>query len=454
MTSRLVAAFVVVALAAVAVLATLTLLASRSEVADLVATRNVETASAVVAELGAAYEDNGASWSGVDLRTARAVAVAAGAVLELQDASGKPVLQVGQGSAKGGSGAGTGNAGQFGRRPQTGVVGAARAYPIAVNGAPVGTAEIRFPLAEPAAERQVEDALRRTVAIGSVLAGVVALCVGIVVARRVTRPLRQLTAAARSMATGDRTARAGLVSEPGELGELGRAFDTMAETVQREDELRRNLTADVAHELRTPVTIVQGELEALLDGIVVTTPERLSSLNDEVLRLVRIIDDLGTLSAADAAGLRLEREQVDLAEVVANAAAALRPTAEAAGVTLATTLESIRVEGDAARLDQVARNLIANAVKFTPGGGTITIRVAARDGRAIVEVADTGPGLPDDELPNVFNRFWRGTAARKTSGSGIGLAVVQELVRAHGGTVSAASPPEGGARFTVELPAT
>jgi two-component system, OmpR family, sensor histidine kinase BaeS len=449
MTSRLIAAFVGVALAAVAVLATLTLLASRSEVSDLVVKRNTETASSVVAELGSSYTDNGMSWSGADLRTARAVAVASGAIVEIRDQSGRVVSQPAPGQ---GLGSGPGVGGQLGRR-QSGPVGEPHSYPILVDGARVGTAEIRFPIAEPAAERQVEDALRRTVVVGSILAGLVALAVGTLVARRVTRPLKQLTAAAGAMQRGDRAARAGITAEPAELGELGRAFDTMADTVQREDELRRNLTADVAHELRTPVTIVQGELEALLDGIADPTPERLSSLNDEVLRLGRIIDDLGTLSAADAAGLRLERAPVDLAAVAAGAAGALRPMAEAAGVTLTTTLGPARLEGDAARLDQIARNLIANAVKFTPSGGTVTVRVAAENGAVILEVADTGPGIPADELPDVFDRFWRGTAARATSGSGVGLAVVRELVTAHGGTVSGTSPPGGGARFTVELPA-
>ena len=247
--------------------------------------------------------------------------------------------------------------------------------------------------------------------------------------------------------------RAGITSEPAEIGELGQAFDTLADTVQREDELRRNLAADVAHELRTPVTIVQGELEALLDGVSEPTPERLSSLNDEVLRLGRIIDDLAMLSAADAASLRLERTDVDLGDVAARAAEALRPTADAAGVSLITIFGPARAEGDAARLDQVARNLVSNAIKFTPAGGTITIRVATENDNAVLEVSDTGHGIPANELPDVFNRFWRGAAAGGTNGSGVGLAVVRELVTAHGGSVTVASPPGEGARFTVALPA-
>ena len=446
MASRLVGAFLAVALVAVGVLAGLTLLASRNEVAGLVAKQNAQTAASVVAELGSAYSDNGGSWDGADLRTARTLAVAAGAALEVRDAGNAVVPGPG-------AGAGLGPGTMRGLRPDAGPLGTPRTYPVVVAGRTVGTAELRFPAEQPAPERQVRTALFRTVAWGSLLAGVVAVGVGVLVTLRFRRPVGRLTATARAMAAGDRTARTGLAREPAELGALARAFDAMADTIQREDELRRNLAADVAHELRTPVAIVQGELEALLDGVAEPTPERLSSLHDEALRLARLIDDLGTLSAADAAGLRLERRRIDLAEVAGGAVDALRQLADAAGVALVARLAPAPLDGDPARLEQVARNLIGNAVKFTPAGGTVTVSVAARRDGVELEVADTGPGIPPDELPHVFDRFWRGRSAAEISGSGVGLAVVAELVRAHGGTVSAASPEGGGARFTVLLPA-
>lgn len=178
------------------------------------------------------------------------------------------------------------------------------------------------------------------------------------------------------------------------------------------------------------------------------------SLHDEVLRLGRLVDDLETLSAAEAAGLRLQRRPVDLAGVMADAVDLLRPQYDAAGLELTADLTPVRVDGDPTRLHQVVGNLLTNAAKFTPAGRRVAVTVVPNDGTARLEVLDTGPGLPLDELPHVFERFWRGRAAAGTSGTGIGLAVVAELVHAHGGRVEAANQGEGrpGTRFTVILP--
>jgi two-component system sensor histidine kinase BaeS len=311
---------------------------------------------------------------------------------------------------------------------------------------------LRFPLRTPAAEGRVRRAVGRTVIWGGALAALLAAAIGVVVARRITRPLRRLTGAARSLAAGDRSARGGAASEPGELGELGRAFDSMAETIEREDRLRRAFAADVAHELRTPLAIVQGELEALVDGVERPTPERLGSLHEETLRLARIVEDVETLAAAEGARFRLERQRIDLAEVASDAVAHLHAQADGAGLDLAAELESVSVEADRARLEQVARNLLGNALKFTPAGGSVIVSVTAASGDACLIVEDTGPGITDDELPHLFERFWRGRSGRNTAGSGVGLAVAAELVRAHGGHIDAARRLGGGARFTVTLP--
>jgi two-component system sensor histidine kinase BaeS len=179
--------------------------------------------------------------------------------------------------------------------------------------------------------------------------------------------------------------------------------------------------------------------------------ERLGSLHDEVLRLGRIVEDLGTLASAEAAALRLERHRVDLAEVARDASAALAPQFAAGEIELVADLHPAPVEGDRDRLTQVVANLLGNALKFTPVGGRVVVEVAA-NGDVELAVRDTGPGIPADELPHVFERFWRGRGAAEVGGSGVGLAVVAELVRAHGGEVAAATRPEGGAAFTVRLP--
>lgn len=440
MTRRLTAAFAGVALIAIAVLAALTIWAARAQVSDLVGAQNDATAAAVTAELAVAYAANGSSWDGADLRPARALAAAANASVLVRDAAGRTV-----------AGPGPGGGPPAARRAAI-ALGPPVTVRVVVAGNAAGSAELRFPLAQPAPERRVRDALARAVAAGSALALLVAVGAGVLAAGWIRRPLAHLTSAAVAMSRGDLDARAGPVGGAGDVRELAAAFDTMAENVQREDHLRRALVADVAHELRTPVAIVQGELEAMLDGVRPADAAGLGSVHEESLRLGRLVEDLGTLSAARAAGLSLRREPVDLAAIASAAVAAAMPSARASGVAIATDLVPASVDGDPLRLTQIARNLLANAVKFTPDGGTVRVATRREDGAAVLEVEDTGPGIPEADLPHVFERFWRGPRAVAASGSGIGLAVVAELSAAHGGTATAGARPGGGARLTVRIP--
>jgi two-component system, OmpR family, sensor histidine kinase BaeS len=280
-----------------------------------------------------------------------------------------------------------------------------------------------------------------------------ALLTGLAVARRITRPIGRLIAVTRSMAGGDRSSRAGDVRAPGELRDLAAAFDQMADTLDREDQIRRDMVASVAHELRTPIAVLQGAHEALLDGIIEPTPAELGSLRDEVLRLAGMVDDLQTLAAADAAALHLERHRRDLADIAASAADSLARRFEAADVAMRRQLSSAPVVGDSRWLHQLVTNLLSNALKFTQAGGAVTI-ITRQDARsAVLEVADTGIGIAADELPHIFERFWRGQRAAQTSGSGIGLAIAAELARAHGGALTASSQPGRGTRLTLTLPA-
>jgi signal transduction histidine kinase len=226
----------------------------------------------------------------------------------------------------------------------------------------------------------------------------------------------------------------------------------MADAVSREDRIRRDLVADLAHELRTPVAILQAGHEALLDGVVQPSPEELSSLRDEVLRLARMVDDLQTLAAADAAALHLVRQPCDLAGIAARASDSLARRFEASGIELKRQLDSVIVQADPRWLHQVVTNLLTNALKFTPAGGQVTVRTAAADDDAVLSVADTGIGIPAGELPRIFDRFWRGQAATQASGSGIGLTVAAELARAHGGELTAASTEGEGTTMTLRLP--
>jgi len=442
--ARLALAFVAVALVAVAVLGGLALVASRSEVSDLVERRHDQYRADVSATLAQAFEQAG-GWADADLRGAFALAASARADLVVLTADGELVADSSSTMADL-------MARMHGDDPLAAdELGDARRVTVTVGDARVGTAVLRFPAADPAPEREVRDVLGRTVVAGAAAAVFAALAVAVFVSRRLTRPLVALTAAARRLEAGDRDARTNMTAAPGELGELAAAFDQMADSLRREDELRRTLVADVAHELRTPATILQAACEELVDGLAEPTPERLSSLHDEALRLGRVIEDLETVASAQAAGLHLQTRPVDLADITATAAAMLQPQFDDAGVTLSTSTTSVIVDADPDRLHQITVNLLTNAVKFTPPGGTVTLAVAPMDHLARLEVSDTGPGIPPDELAHVFERFWRG-AASEARGSGIGLAIVAELAKAHGGRATVDSVPGHGATFTVLLP--
>jgi len=440
---RLSLAFLTVAFAAIAVFGMLTMLSARHEVSTLSNRTRQEDLAATAFAAGDAYQHAG-GWANADLNGAAAVAARSQATLTVVDATGQVVAAPTDQPA-------TMMEQMHGLAAVTTPRGDPVSHAVVVDGRAVGAVMLRFPTETMDAARHVRDALARTAITGVLVAALVALVVAVFVSARVTRPVTALTTAAGDLAAGRRDARVD-VQGPGELRTLAVAFNDMADHLDRQDELRRHLVADVAHELRTPLTILQGSTEALLDGVDQPTPEVLTSLNDEVTRLRRLVADLETLAAAEAAGLRLHDTRLDLADVAKDAVDLLRPLADDGGLDLVIETVPVPVIGDADRLHQIAVNLIANAVKFTPAGGTVTVRTSRGDGEATLEVADTGPGIPPDDLPHVFERFWRGANGAKAPGSGIGLAVVAELTAAHHGTVAVANQPGGGTRFVVSLP--
>ena len=232
--------------------------------------------------------------------------------------------------------------------------------------------------------------------------------------------------------------------------------DVPGETVARELRAAGSvpilmLTAKAGEEDR--IAVLQAGHEALLDGITQPTPDQLASLRDEVLRLARMVGDLQTLAAADAAVLHLTRRPCDLASIAAAAADSLAGQFEAAGILLERRLTAVGIDADPRWLHQVITNLLTNALKFTPAGGRVTITAGPSGAKqAVLTVTDTGTGIPADELPRIFDRFWRGRQAAQLSGSGIGLAVAAELARAHGGQLTARSQPGQGAELTLTLP--
>ena len=286
------------------------------------------------------------------------------------------------------------------------------------------------------------------------MAALLALLVSIAVARLVTSPLESMLDAIRARGAGDRQARVSRVRGVGLQRELQEAFNWSMDALDKQDRLRRNLVADVAHELRTPVAILQASNEAMLDGITDPTPRNLESLREEVLRLARMVDDLQSLAAAESAALQLTLVPCDLAAVAAQAAGPLRGSFVAAGVSLTDRLAEVQVMCDPGRMREVVSNLLTNALKFTPPGGSVVLDTGPDEtGMARIGVRDTGIGIPPDELPQVTERFFRGLrSSQVAAGTGIGLTIVAELVQAHRGQLDIASALGTGTRVTITLP--
>jgi two-component system sensor histidine kinase BaeS len=431
---RLALAFISVALAAVALVAGLTAGFAAADVSALATRQHAELTNAIAVAAGAAWDKND-SWAAADLGPALDLAGQAGADVQIRDRQGSVVS-----SSPG-----------FATQSSSPATGA----PIVVRGERAGQADVRFTGSGLAsADHALRTALLRAIFGAAGLAALLALLTGLAMARRITRPVERIIAVTRAMGRGERTARVGPIAGPGEVRELAAAFDQMADTMDRQEQVRRDLVADVAHELRTPVAVLQAGHEALLDGVAEPTPGQLTSLRDEVLRLARMLADLQDLAAADAAALHLTRRPCDLADLAATAADSLAGQFEAAGITLQRRLVPAEILGDPRWLHQVITNLLTNALKFTPAGGLVTIAAGPAGAHAVLTVTDTGTGIPADELPRIFDRFWRGRQAAQTSGSGIGLAVAAELTRAHGGQLSATSQPGYGTQLSLTLPRT
>ncbi|HET9895109.1 MAG TPA: HAMP domain-containing sensor histidine kinase [Streptosporangiaceae bacterium] len=280
----------------------------------------------------------------------------------------------------------------------------------------------------------------------------IAILVAIPLSRAITRPVDRLTWATHARRRGDSNARVGDVRGLGKLRELSSAFDEMADAGEEQDQVRRNLVADVAHELRTPIAVLQAGHEAMLDGLTEPTDEHLGSLRDEVLRLARMADDLQRLASAEAAALQLTLIRRDLAAVAATAAASLVDSFEASNVTLVERLSRVEVMCDPLRMHEVVVNLLTNALKFTPSGGQVTVETERAQDSGRLRVTDTGVGIAAEDLPHITERFYRSQRSSDIAGSGIGLTIVSELIRAHQGTLEIESEQGLGTSISVSLP--
>jgi signal transduction histidine kinase len=270
--------------------------------------------------------------------------------------------------------------------------------------------------------------------------------------RRFAAPLGELIDAAESVEAGNYSARVRVrPHSPRELRSLARAFNSMSGRLESSERERRRLLADVTHELRTPLTIMQGNLEALLDGVYPADPAHLEPILDETRVLSRLVDDLRTLSLAEAGALTLHREPTDIGQLLTDSVASFRVQADAAGVELATALDGVlpQAEIDPVRTREVLSNLLSNALRYTPRGGTVRVGASVADGKVRVSVRDSGPGIAAEALPHIFDRFYKSEESR---GAGLGLAIAKSLVVAHGGEIDATSAPGQGTEMRFWLP--
>lgn len=307
-------------------------------------------------------------------------------------------------------------------------------------------------------EAELLGRVNRAVWLAALAAGAVALILGGGLAVGLVRPVRELTTASRALARGDLTQRVSVRSQD-EIGELSASFNSMAENLERAEHLRREMTADIAHELRNPLAVMQAQLEAIIDGVYPVERGSIERVLDQSALLNRLVEDLRTLALADSGQLALERRRVDLRRSLELTTESYRAQAEKAGVKLILQLppDVIPVEIDPGRIEQVLGNLLGNAIRHSPRGSEIVLSLRRIDGEhaALIEVADQGVGIPSESLAFVFERFYRADRARdrRHGGTGLGLAIARQLVEAHGGKISAVNREGAGAVFSIELPA-
>jgi signal transduction histidine kinase len=290
---------------------------------------------------------------------------------------------------------------------------------------------------------------------GGLIAVAIALVMTFFLSRRILAPVKALTSATRQLGRGDFSQRV-KTKDKGELGELAQAFNSMSSDLERAEKLRQNMVADVAHELRTPLSNLRGYLEAVRDGVIKPDADTIRSLDEEAALLSRLVDDLQELSLAEAGELKLVCQAEDIGELIRQTVAGLQVQATTKGLSVSVDLPDMlpAVNIDSRRISQVLRNLLENALAHTAEGGTISVTARQQERWVEVSVIDTGEGIPAEDLPYIFERFYRvdKSRARATGGSGLGLTIARRLVEAHGGTITAQSELGKGSCFSFTIP--
>ncbi len=453
-------AFVVAAVCGALLTAAIALVATRS-VFDWYVERLTTARIEQWRTLFSAYYAQKGSWSGIESllpssaaprgkgyvrRWLRAAAVAPGnARIILADADGRIVVDT---------------EGENAGRTLAEQEGVSLSLPVEVQGRQVGTVALVAPVSRGLVTLEAEF-LRRVTA-STVVGGLAAVAVGIALAstfsREISAPLLELAKAARRLARKDFDVELAAQAQDDEVGEVARAFSHMRDSLRTAEETRQKLMADVAHELRTPLSVLRGNLESLQEGVAQPTPEMIVSLHDEVIRLSRIVQDLLNLGQMESGAFPLHLEPTAIGDVIARVTPVFGAETDARGIHLDVDVDPDlpAIQADPDRIAQVLVNLLANAVRHTPDGGRISVSARVQGDRVAVSVQDTGPGIAPADLARVFDRFYRTDEARDraSGGTGLGLAIARGIVEAHGGTIGVASELGRGATFAFTLPLT
>lgn len=284
----------------------------------------------------------------------------------------------------------------------------------------------------------------------------ITLLVGILLMRRIVNPLAEVIAGAESVSAGNFKTRIKMSKSQADLASLIEHFNHMTETLEKNDNERRGMLADIAHELRTPLSVLRGRLEGIVDGVYAPNEVNIAQALEETYLLERLVEDLRLLTLAETRQLHFELKETDLVELLKKTKTLFEPQAKSKSVSIEFETEEKEaiVLVDSQRFEQVVGNLIGNALRYAQNDGKITLLLEKQDAATVVKVSDTGPGVPETELPFIFDRFWRGekSRARVSGGAGLGLAISKQLIEAQGGQISASNRPTGGLEVTVTLP--
>lgn len=426
---RLTFAFLVVALGAIFTMSAVSLVTSRNQLTTLVLRQHNADARAVANAVADAYTRTG-DWSKADLASAGAIAARSQATLLVLDVNNNPVAAPTDELAN-----------LMASIHGIDVIDVPRGHehtlPVLVNGQEVGTVQLRFPIGSlPGPEAQLFDAIKRNLGITTLLVSLGAILAAVVVSRKLAHPIKSLTAASQKLAEGDLSTRSSLSSAPGELAILGDTLNEMAEHLETEDALRKRMLADIAHELRTPLAILQAQTESIVDGIVSPDHQAFVSLHEEVVRLSRLVGDLESLSEAMAASLHLQFEPIDLAALVRRHAQMLLAKLPENVASVEQDLQPAVMRGAEDRVSQIVTNLLHNAVQYCMPGGSIWLSTSCDTEQTMLIVRNNSI-KPYSDIDQLFERSHRGDNTHDIAGSGIGLAVTHELVKAHNGSISA-----------------